>query len=248
MSGEGITSDDFDWVKIGFWTAVAFVYFFAYKHFYPDAKYFISHPLAHIVVVFFLVSGLGIIIWRSRYKANQVCVNGISGSIYGKPEPVSDPTMGEGFTWAVFNLGFSMLPPLRGKLATLVVPWNQIYPAGKNYVGLTLVQKKPLESLPFKVVNFLRHNAGDFNLENVYFGQYSQEFIDNSGYSDDGKSELDLLSTIESQNTLLTQLQKIVEGKFDSFEELKELADRVSGKGGFKKFLKRVSLKQDDDE
>lgn len=236
------SADKLNWVKYAFWTAVIAFYIYAgAKWLFVDLKYYFPYAIVHVVAVLWFISiGTGII-WRSRYRGHHVTVNGVSGSIYGPPEYVPDPSMGKGFHWAVFNLGFSMLPPLRGKLGTLVVPADQLYVAGKNYVGLTLAVRWPLGLVPNRVNFFLRQNEGDYNLNKIYFGKYSQQFIDNSG------QEKDLNEQIKAKDSLINVLQKANENKFDGFEEIKEFADRMTGnKFSLKKFVGKVT-KEDEE-
>lgn len=240
MQGDSI--DDFNFFKIGIWILVFIGYFFLIRYMYPDGKYFFPFAVIHILAFLWFASIGKSVIWRSRAKGYQVTCDGVSGSIYGKPEYVADPSMGKDFHWAVFNLGYSHLPPLRGKLGTLVVPADQVYPAGKNYVGLTLVQKYPFARLPSPVQFFLRRNKGDFNVENVFYGKYSQQFIDNSGV------ELSLNEQIEAKNSLIGVYQKTIEHDFEHFEEIKEFGDRLTGnKFSIKKLFAKAVKDEDAD-
>ena len=235
------STDAINWIKVSFWTSIAVIFFFVVRHFYPDTQWFFPPSIVIIFSFIWFFSVGKSIIWVSRYRGYWVAVNGIAGSIYGKPEYISDPSMGKDFYWAVLNLGYSHFPPLRGKLSTLVVPADQLYPAGKNYIGLTLVQLVPLSLIPPRVNNFLRRNESSFNLEKIYFGLYSQNFVDNSGNHED------LVLQLQAKDSYINVLQKAVENKFDTFEEIKEFADRLTGnKFSIKKLVSKAT--KDDDE
>ena len=211
--------------------------------YYPDVKWFFTPSIVCIFLfVFFFSLGRGII-WKSRYHSYQINVNGYHGSIYGKPEYIKDDSVRQGFVWAVFNVGHSTFPiSLRGKLGTLVVPADQIFPAGKGFIGLTLVQRYPLGGLPSKVHAYLRHNESSFNQQNIYFGRYSQSFFDNS-VTQDG-----LQTQIKAKDTLIGVLEKAVESQFGAFEEIKEFADRINKTPSFiQKMTAKVKGKEDDE-
>lgn len=236
------TMDSVNWLKVSFMVAGCGLAIYLGNEFYPDVKWFFPPALVLIFAFIFFWGAGKWIVWMSRYKSYQVNVNGCHGSVYGKPEYVPDPSCGAGFVWAVFNLGHSTFPiSLRGKLGTLVVPGNQVYPAGKGFVGLTLVQKWSLGSLPYPVQRFLRKNEADFNLDNIYFGKYSQEFVDKSG------SERDLNAQITAQNNYIGVLEKTVEHDFGHFEEIKELSDRLNKTPNFiQKMTKKVMDKGEE--
>ena len=228
--------EEVDWLKIFVILVFAGLIIYLGNRFYPDMKWYFSPSLVIIVGTFFFWNFGRAILWKSRYNSYQVNVNGCHGSIYGNPEYIRDDSVRKGFVWAVFNLGHSTFPvSLRGKLKTLVVPADQLFPAGKGFNGQTLVQKYPLGSLPYPVHSYLRHNKNDFNLDNIFFGKYSQEYKDNSG------NELDLHTQIMAKDTLIGVLQKTVEHDFGNFEEIKEFADRLSTNKTFvKKMVERV--------
>ena len=220
--------DEVDWFRIAIYIAVSGLMIWLGNHYYPDVKWFFP-PAVVLIAGFFFLQQIGKgVIWKSRYSSYSVNVNGCHGSIYGKPEYIKDVVMTkEGdrktFVWAVFNLGHSTFPiSLRGKIATLVVPANQLYPVGKGFTGLTLVQKWPLGSLPPNVHRFLRNNSNDFNMENIFFGGFSQEYIDNSS------EQADLKEQIIAKDILIGVLQKTIEHDFGNFEEIKEFSDRMS--------------------
>ena len=237
------TFDNLDFFRMSLYVVVFIVALWIGNRFYPDVRWFFPPS---VVLAFVLIFGSNFgkyILWKARYRCYQVCVNGCHGSIYGKPEFIPDSTMGEGFMWAVFNLGHSTFPvSLRGKLATLIVPADQLYSAGKSFIGLTLVQKWALNILPPDVSTFLRRNEEDFNLDNIYFGKYSQTFIDNSG------KEMSLNSQINAKNSEIDILRKCMENKFGDFEEIKEFADRMnSNKGVIPKLINKVKGVGDED-
>jgi hypothetical protein len=223
---------DVNWLRIAFFLAFCGIIIYLGNRFYPEVKWFF--PPA-IVIIFGLVFAYGSgkwIIWRSRYYAYQVNVNGCHGSIYGKPEYIRDDSVRKGFVWAVFNLGHSTFPiSLRGRLATLIVPADQIHEAGKGFNGVTLVHRTPIGNLPYPVHSFLRHNSDSYNLDVVYFGKYSKEYLDNSGL------ENDLNSQIESLNYLIGIYQKTIEHDFSHIEEIKVLSGLLAEKKGMVKAI-----------
>lgn len=236
------TAEDINWMRIFLWVAVAIMYFLLMRHFYPDGQYYFPWAVVHIAGFFWLYSLGKAVLWRSRYYGDHIVCDGISGSIYGTPVYVRDPSMGPTFHWAIFNLGFSLLPPLRGKLATLVVPSDQLLKAGRNYLCLTLVRKKQYEQLPHVVASFLRDNQSDYNLETVYHGKYSRRYTDNSGV------EIDLNAQIEAKDKLITNLRKTNEGDFMHYEQIKNLVDKLGGKKNFfKKVLDRMKSEEADE-
>jgi hypothetical protein len=240
------TADNLNYYSFAFWGIMFLIFFLVMRHIYPDGKYYFPYSIPWIFGIIWFVSVGKSILWRSRYYGHHVCVDGIHGSIYGKPDFVPDPSMNsdldKNFHWAVFNLGFSLLPPLRGKLGTLVLPANQLYEAGKNYIALTLCRKWELSQLPHAVSSHLRDNSNDYNLENIYYGKYSRNFIDNSGM------ESDLNTQIRTKDALIDSLLQTIKNKFAHYEELKTLVDIVGGKENwFKKVLGRVKSKEEDE-
>ncbi len=237
------TFEDLNYIKIAFYVLACGLVVYLGNKFYPEVRWFFP-PAVVLIAGFLFLSSIGrYILWKARYKSYQVVVNGCHGSIYGKPDYVPDSSVKKGFCWAVFNLGHSTFPvSLRGKLATLVIPADQIYSAGKSFMGLTLVQKFPLGGLPPKVNFFLRKNKEDFNLDVIYFGKYSQKFIDNSG------DETDLSSQITAKDTLINVLNKTIEHDFGNFEEIKEFADRMTRDKTFvRKMIDKVKGVNDEE-
>ena len=235
--------EDVNWLRVALYVSISGLIIFLGNHFYPDSKWFFPPSVVLIASFFFFMNVGKFILWKARYQSYQVLVNGCHGSIYGKPEYVSDPTMGDGFYWAIFNLGHSTFPvSLRGKLATLVVPANQVFPAGKSFIGLTLVQKTPIGSLPPPVHSYLRYNKESFNQDIIYYGKYSQAFRDNSSQM----SDLD--SQIRAKDILIGVLQKTIEHDFGNFEEIKEFASRMSGDRSFlQKMVSQVKKVKEDE-
>ena len=240
------TSEDINYVKYGFWTFVFILYIYAGKEYiYVDMQYFVPYAVMHVFVLIFFVMIGGSIMWRSRYFGDHFVADGVSGSIYGSPIYVRDISMDTkdvpNFHWAVFNLGFSLLPPMRGKIATAVIPAHMLVQAGKNYETLTMVQKKPINLCPYAVASYLRYNHDDFNLENIYFGKYSKKFVDNSDVGENKDVQ------IEALNSLITAQKKIIEDKFGDFETLKEFGDRITGsKYSLKGVLKRSTEPEEE--
>lgn len=162
------------------------------------------------------------IIWWSRYQMPHLVLNGFSGSILGRPEPVRDKN---GVVWAVFNTG-EYLDPIhgRGKIATAICPWNQLNQLGKNYAGATLVNKTPFRLLPSFLNNFLRYNKDRFNIDKIYYGFVSEKFIHKNPKFDTLKEE------IENLNSRINSQRKIIEGKNDELIEQIELNKKITGR------------------
>lgn len=241
------TADSLNLVKFAFWSVIAIIYFFVLRFNFPDWLWYFPPSIVHIAFIIFFLSFGKSIIWRSRYLAPQVTVNGCHGSIRAVPEYIPDKSMGKGldgnvFKWAVFNLGYSHFPPLRGKLKTLVVPADQLKRVGDSFNGMTLVSLRPLTSLPSPVTAYFREAVGEYNLDSIYYGKYSQHYQDTSGI------EADLSAQIDSLNAHIDQLTRINRNKFGGFEELKELADRMnSGGGTLKKFFSKAFSKEEEE-
>ena len=188
------------------------------------------------------------IIWWSRYKMPKVAVNGFNGSIWGKPHPVLDD---DGVVWAIFNTG-EFLEPVRGKgkLATLIVPWYKkkedgskifyLKQAGKNYIGMTLVELKPLKFVFGSANNHLRMNSEKYNLDKIYIGRYTEEFIYSNPVILDHQAKEEVLQLrINSQ-------RKAMEGNNDELVEQIELAKKMGGtESTWSKFL---STKKNNNE
>ena len=151
----------------------------------------------------------------------HITLNGFSGSILGRPDVVKDK---KGIKWAIFNTG-EYLDPIhgRGKLATCVVPLNQVKRVGRNYISSTLVQLKPFRLLPSFVNNYLRYESQRFNSTKVYFGYVDEEFAHVNPDFDDLQDKIDALeSRVNSQ-------RKIIEGKNDELIEQIELNKKITG-------------------
>jgi hypothetical protein len=184
-------------------------------------SYTITKPLVEISVVVLIYSLGQLTIWISRYSMSHVACNGFSGSILGKPVILKDNNQ---TFWCVFNTG-EFLEPFHGagKIATLIIPLNQLNEAGKNYVSRTFVKKSTFHRIPPVVYNFLIRNPDNYNTEEIYFGFYSEEFL----------HENPNLASLEQEITnLYDQLnlrQDLLEGRNDAFEEQMEFAKKMSG-------------------
>lgn len=160
-------------------------------------------------------------VWVSRYRMPHVTVNNFSGSILGRPVVVKDH---EGIFWAIFNTG-EYLQPIHhpGKIATLVVPYNQINQAGKNYVGRTFVRRTPFNGLPNIVKHYLTRHKKDFNTNDIFYGKFSEEFVH------ENPSITDYEQQIENLNTMVNLRDDLLEGRNDQLLDMVEFGKRVSG-------------------
>jgi hypothetical protein len=197
---------------------VAIVYYFIRR---SAGEYLVSKPIAEVFIIAFLVISSQTVLWISRYKMPHVTVNNFSGSILGRPIVLQD---NYGIKWALFNTG-EFLEPFhgRGKLATLVVPFNQLKRAGRNYVGMAFVRRTPLRFLPPIVNKYLRFQAIDYNLKNIFFGKFSEDF---EHANPDITSYEEKISSLHSQ---VNFRDKLIEGNNDEIIEQIELGKKLSG-------------------
>jgi hypothetical protein len=199
--------------------------------------YYISKGIFEVLALAFVLVASQAILWISRYYMPHVTVNGFSGSILGRPVLIKEVSLDkkeEDIYYAVFNTG-EFLEPFhgRGKLATLVVPWNQLNQAGRNFVGLTFVKKTPVRSLPPLVYRYLLR-SGLYNVENVYFGKYAEKF-----QHVDPKVALyeDQLENVQSQVNLRNDL---IDDRNDVLaEQVKTAEELTHSKRSWLDFLRR---------
>jgi hypothetical protein len=195
--------------------------------------YEIRQPAVEIFVIAFLIVSGQTIMWISRYFMPHVAVNGFSGSILGRPTYISQKYKSKDkdnqektldYTYAVFNTGESLEPfHIKGKLATLIVPSVALKRAGQNYLASTFVKKFPVKFLPPDVYNYLIHHENDYNLENIYFGNFDEEF---ASENPDVTNFQDLLDASHSQTNFL---RNILEGRNDDIKEVYELGKTLAG-------------------
>jgi hypothetical protein len=191
--------------------------------------YYISKALTEIFVVAFLIISSQTVLWVSRYYMPHVTVNGLSGSILGRPTIIkgSGTRKGSGLvseSWAVFNTGESLEPVhIRGKLATLIIPYSQLRRAGRNFVARTFVRKVPFHSVPPCVYSYLVHYSGDYNTENIFFGKFTEEF------EADNPNIMDQEAHIQQLNTQVNLRGDLLEGRNDMLVEMKKFAEEMSG-------------------
>ena len=208
---------DFNYVNVFVFLGLSALFYLATQ----DMGYLqIKHGFFWPCVVGALIISGQTIIWWSRYGMPKVVLNGFNGSIWGRPVPVRD---NKGKLWAVFNTGVFKEPVHgKGKLATVIVPWNQLKKSGMNYHGSTLVQKKPFKLLPTFLFNYLRYNKENFNINKIYFG-----FVDEKFSHENPKFE-DVQAEIESLNSLINSQRLKIEGSNDELIEQVELMKKVS--------------------
>lgn len=207
----------------------AAIIYFVFRHYIQGAgQYGISKPIVEIFVIIFIYFSTSSIIWVSRYYMPHVAVNNFSGSILGRPIVINQQYRLKdklvNFSFAVFNTG-EFLEPFhgKGKIATLVVPFTQLKSVGRNWIGTTFVKKFPLKLLPPNVYNYLIHHKSEFNLENIYYGKYSEDFI--SSNPDVEMLEQQLEASYQHTNFL----RDILERRNDDLIEMTELGKKLSG-------------------
>jgi hypothetical protein len=170
------------------------------------------------------------ILWKARYQMFHVTVDGFSGSFMGTPPMVKDHKI----IYAIINTGESIDPVhVKGKLATLVIPRNQLNKVGNNLVGSTKVKKLPLHKLPRNVYRYVRDHETDFNIDNVYFGFYDRSFMHEN--PDLKQLEADL----ENIHALINEQDDLLEGKNDRLIEQMEFAKQISGKPSWIEMFRR---------
>lgn len=180
----------------------------------------IKHGLFWPLAVGALLVSTETIKWWSRYRMPHLVLNGFSGSIWGRPDIVNDEN---GMKWAIFNTGEFKEPVHgRGKLATVIIPFNQLKCDGMNYHGSTLVKKTPFKILPSILFNYLRYNKERFNVEKIYYGYVDEDFVhQNPDFAD-------LEAEIEALNTRINSQRLTIEGNNDELIEHMELMKKLN--------------------
>lgn len=233
--------DDINPLKFLIVLIICVAFFLVQRHYYPDLRWYFPPSLV-IIFGFFSLYFLGKSVWwKFRDGGYRVQVGGVSGSINGEPIQVKDPSKGKDFAWDLFPLG--AVPPFKGKLGLLVVPHNQIYKTQGFYNGLTMTSRWNLFNLPAVVQQAIDNMPNEFNLDRIYFGEYSKDFIDNSG------DEISLRDQLRAKDALISSLQKTNVNKFDHYEEIKNIVGKIGGdKNWFQKTLERLKKKDIEEE
>ena len=231
---------DFNPVRAFLFTFASIGFFLVMQKYYPDLRWFFPPSL---VIIFGLISMMLVaksIWWKFRDTGFRVQAGGVSGSILGEPFVKADPSMGKGFKWAIFGLG--AVPPFKGRMGVLVVPLHQVYKVQGFYNSLTLVTRWNKFHLPSVVQEFFEENPEEFNLDFIYYGKHSQDFIDNSSeYSSSHEEQL------KAKDSIISSIQLSNKNKFSHFEELKNVVDKVGGKTNtFQRMLEAVKKKEED--
>lgn len=196
---------------------------------------FTHRPMTHIIVLIMMYGLSEYMIWQSRYHLHQITVNGYHGSVIFRPEIVGP--------WVIFQVGKNLFPvPLPGSLGTLIVPKTHIQRAGNNYIGLTYVEKTPLVDIPEDAADHI-YKSEKYNKKNVYFGVYSEGFIKMN------EEILDYDRLWKKQNQRINELKLLLEGKYDSFEEVVNITEKLSRRRrGLFGILPGRGKKDDDEE
>lgn len=203
-------------------------------------QYLIDKALLNSITVlalYFIGEG---VIWMFRYKMPHVVCNGFSGSILGRPDKVGD--------WAIFRTGESIEPVhIPGKLATLVVPWDSLQRAGKNFCSLTLVRKTPVKYLPPVVYRYLQRNKDGiydgFNIEKIYFGIHTEKWIAEH-VEQEVKDDM-----VEDLNQRVNFRGDLMIGRRDDItEEIEATRDWHKGKTSFWDFFRKKKQEEGDQE
>ncbi len=231
-----------NWVKVVFTVVLCTAFFFVQRHYWPDL-YWRGPPALFLIIggVYALTIGKTLW-WRFRDGGYRVQVGGVSGSINGPPILVSDPSVGKGFKWALYGLG--AVPPFKGKLGLLVVPYNQMYVSQGFHSGLTMTQRWNVFTLPAVVQKLLGEIPDEFNLDVIHFGRYSQEFIDRSGVGELSKDD-----QLSAKDSLIRDLDETNKNKFEHLEQTQNLFTKMGGKRSwFQKVLEGLKKKEETEE
>ncbi len=215
-------------------------YFLIQRHYWPDLTW--NFPPA-LVLIFGCLSAYTVaktIWWKFRDGGYRVQVGGVSGSINGPPVLVSDPSKGKNFYWALFGLG--AVPPFKGRLGLLVVPFNQLYLTQGFFSGLTMSQPWNIFNLPSVVQRWLDNKPDEFNTDKIFFGEYSKTFIDSSGVDDLSKDD-----QLKAKNSLIESYHKTNVKQFDHYEEVYNMFEKFGGKKSlWQKAIEAFKRKDED--
>lgn len=204
-------------MSVAFYLFIALIYI-VFR--FEAGEYSVNKGFFEVILVSCAIVSGSTLVWASRYSMPHVTVNGFSGSILGRPVLIKD---NNDVCWAIFNTGVYLEPIHgKGKLATLIVPQEQLNLAGSNFVGLTFVKKTPPNFLPPVVYKFILRNSTDFNTTNIYFGKYSEEFEHQNPQISDFEIQIEnLFGQINLRDDLL-------EGRNDALIEQKKFADQMT--------------------
>lgn len=219
-------------VDIKFWLIFVFVIILWAIIRRNDGEYYINKGLVEIGGACLIYFGSEYAFWFFRYYMPHVTVDGFCGSIGKRPYIVGD--------YAIFPCGEVFQPVhLEGRIHTLVVPKRQIKRAGRNYIALTKVKKTPILQLPENVHRFLYHNQTDFNVKHIFYGEYTEKFIQE-------QEELpDFTEEIANYRRQVNIRNRMVEGDNDLLIEQMKAAREL---GEDKKFFGFLKKKKDEGE
>lgn len=204
--------------------------------------YYISKNKAEIIVLgLSYFTGL-YFFWFYRYWMPHVVCNGFSGSFGLRPEPIGD--------YFVFGCGEVFDPVhIKGKIHTLVVPKRHMTKVGRNYVSVVRVKKTPLLNIPEDPARFLYHNKGNYNVDNIFYGEYSEEFMEAN--VNPLKLDEDLPKFMEERENFQRAINirnRKIEGDNDLFEEVMETASRLGRRKTWKDFIPALKDKEEGEE
>lgn len=187
-------------------------------------EYFVKKALLEVGVILLLIFAGEYAFWFFRYYMPHVTANGFCGSIGARPYVVGD--------YAIFPCGEVYEPfHLQGKLHTLVVPKKHVLRSGRNFISLIQVKKTPMIQLPEEVHRFLYHNQEKFNIAQIYYGEYTEEFRhENEVLPDFEEERANLRKQINMRN-------RIIEGDNDMLVEVMKTARELGQESGWRKFI-----------
>ncbi len=217
------------------WAYIAFGLILYYLFRRNSGEYFINKALFEIIIFCLLYFASEFSFWYYRYFMPHVVTNNFTGSIGGRPVPVGD--------YFIFQCGEVFDPiHLKGKLATLVVPKNHMVRAGKNYMSRVFVQKRTLVQFPEIIQRYIYHHSDNFNINNMFFGEYTEEFLHIN-------EELpEYLEERANFNKQINIRNRMIEGDNDLLVEQMETARELGEKSKFSGFLPFKKKKVEDEE
>jgi hypothetical protein len=192
-----------------------------------------------VILFVLIVSAAELPFWVSRYYTSWFVCDGAAGSFNHNYSPltikdvyVTKDKQQKEIIWSVYGLGAcSFLAEMRGKLDTVIVPSTQVDTTSKHHKSNTKVSPIDLSSLSIfpNLYNELIKRSDEFNLDKIKFGWVTTDF----SYKNTTMDDIDLKVQLERQASLISLQTDIINRKFDQFEEIKNLTDRLKDKPTF---------------
>lgn len=178
-------------------------------------------------------------IWQSRYNVGQI----IADNFHGSFDPSKVVQKGR---YSIFQIGYVKYPvPMDGKLQTLILPTDNIKKFKDCWVSNCFVERKHPISIPIICTKFLSKMSNDYNMQNIWFGDFSNEILFRNKEVEKLKEELDLV------NIVSTKQQKALEDVHEYHEEFFETSTNISNKENkIQAFMNKIKnkFKGEEDE